>query len=460
MQVKRFEGVDMQEVLRQVKLELGPDAVILSTRHIKKGKGAFGMFGRPMIEVTAAVDHEEEALPPLRSTSGRGMAPASPAAGRGYAQASPAIRRGSAQASQVAGHEYVRESPPAAGARDTLDMVRALDPLQRDMDHVKELLQQLAMKERYAAQVNYPSLEREFSVVKRMVEQLVQRQQDPGGPLFMPVVMPFYQRLLGSGMEESLARRLAEKVQNSLGPEKLAEERYVRGYLANILVKTVPVSGPLALTPGQCTAVAFVGPTGVGKTTTIAKLAAHYALGEKKQVALLTLDTYRIAAVEQLRTFAKIIGLSVDVVLTAAELRHALATHRDKDVVLIDTAGRSQRDVLQMAELVSFFAENQEVSVQLVLSATASATNLMETVERFKALALSGVIFTKLDEANTFGTLLSTAVRGPFPLSYFTTGQRVPEDIEVATPERVVDLILNVSHWACEDGQWQEDRLT
>jgi flagellar biosynthesis protein FlhF len=327
------------------------------------------------------------------------------------------------------------------------------------MDQVKELLQQLTMKERYTPQVNFPSLEREFTAVKRMVELLVQRQPDPTRPLFVPTVMPFYQRALGSGMEESLARRLVEKVQNSLPPDKLAEERYVRGYFINTLVKTVPVSGPLPLTPGQCTPVAFVGPTGVGKTTTIAKLAAHYALGEKKKVALITIDTYRIAAVEQLRTFAKIIGLSVDVVLTAPELRQALALHRDKDLVLIDTAGRSQRDVLQMAELVSFFSENHEVAVQLVLSATASAANLLETIERFKPLEPASLVFTKLDEANAFGTLLSTAVRGPYPLSYFTTGQRVPEDIEVATPERVVDLILNLSHWSGEDGPLQEDRF-
>jgi flagellar biosynthesis protein FlhF len=437
MQVKRFEGFDMQEVLRQVKYELGPDAVILSTRHIKKGKGSFGMFGRPLVEVTAAIDHAEEVPSLSRHPAGRGVSPTS-ASGYGGA-ASPAA---------------------APGTRDTLDMIRALDPLQRDMDHVKDLLQQLAMKERYTQQINYPSLEREFTTVKRMVEQLVQRQPESGGALFLPTVQPLYQRLLASGLEESVARRFVEKLQNSLDAARLADERYVRGYFTNLLVKTVPVSGPLPLTPGQCTTVAFVGPTGVGKTTTIAKLAAHYALGEKKKVTLLTLDTYRIAAVEQLRTFAKIIGLSVDVVLSAAELRQALELHREKDLVLIDTAGRSPRDALQMAELADCFADHMAstITVQLVLSATASATNLMETVERFKTLGVSSLVFTKLDEASTFGPILSTAVLGQFPLSYFTTGQRVPEDIEVATPERVVDLILNIAHLSDNDGQWQEHR--
>jgi flagellar biosynthesis protein FlhF len=423
MHVKRFEGVDMQEVLRLVKHELGPNAVILSTRHIKKGKGAFGMFGRPMIEVTAAIDREGAPGPGPRLQPGQ----------RAAAVATPATN----------------PLPPA-------DLVRALDPLQRDMDQVKDLLEQLAMHERHAPPTNYPSLEREVTAVRRMIEHLVRKQQDTSSPLFAPAIMPYYQRVLGCGLEEALARRVAEKVQNSLAKDKMEDECYVRGHFASTLVKTIPVSGPLYLTPGQLTTVAFVGPTGVGKTTTIAKLAAHYALGEKKKVALLTIDTYRIAAVEQLRTFAKIIGLSIDVVLTAEELQQALALHRDKDVVFIDTAGRSQRDALQMAELMSFFTAGPRVTVHLVLSATASWSNLMETVERFKELAPASLVFTKLDETNAFGTLLGAALRGQIPLSYFTTGQRVPEDIEVATPERVVDLLLNVAHWADDEAQWPE----
>jgi flagellar biosynthesis protein FlhF len=425
MQVKRFEGVDMQEVLRLVKHELGPNAIILSTRQIKRGGGAFGMFGRPMIEVTAAVDRDGGA-----SSEGQGL--------------------------------LGRRSTPAASegvsTRETTDLTRVLEPLQRDMDQVKELLYQLAAKERLSPPVNVSGLEREFTVIKKMVEHLVQQQQDGNGPLFVGTLMPCYQRLLVSGMEEDLARRLAEKVQNSLAQEQLAEEQYVRNYFASTLIKTTPIHGSLPLTAGQCTTVAFVGPTGVGKTTTIAKLAAHYALGSKKKVALLTLDTYRIAAVEQLRTFAKIIGLSVDVVLSEAEMEQALARHRDKDLVLIDTAGRSQRDELQMAELVSCFAGGKRAILYLVLSATASASNLIETIERFKPLTLTSLIFTKLDECNAFGTLLSTALRTQLPLSYFTTGQRVPEDIEIATAERVVDLILNISQWSPAAGLWKEGR--
>lgn len=424
MQVKRFEGVDMQEVLRLVKHEFGPDAVILSTRHTRRGKGAFGMFGRPAVEVTAAVDWEGET-----------------AAGGILTQGNHAAVPSTNEANQLAS-----------------ELIRALDPLQEDMDQMKELLLQLTAKERLSRQPSYPGLEREFSSLRKMLEHVILKQQDQRDPLFAPTIMPFYQRLLGSGLDEVLARRLSERVQNIMSQEKLTEERYVRGYFTSKLMKAIPIAGQLHLWTGRQTTIAFVGPTGVGKTTTIAKLAAHYALGEKKKVALVTLDTYRIAAVEQLRTFAKIIHLPVDVVLSGLELDEALAKHRDKDLVLIDTAGRSQRDELQMAELRSVFCDRKRADVHLVLSATASSQNLLDTVERFKPLEPISLLFTKLDETNAFGTLLSTALRGQIPLSYFTTGQRVPEDIELATSERLVDLILNVTHWSSAARAWVEGK--
>ncbi len=426
MQVKRFEGADIQEVLRLVKYEMGPDAVILSTRHIKRGKGAFGMFGRPAVEVTAAIDREETTMTDVRP------------------------------AEEVA---QPAEVPAALRPWESAQLTSVLDPLQQDMDQIKETLQQLATKERLSPQMNYSGLERELTVVKKMVEHLVQKQPDLQSPLFETPMMPYYQRFLASGLEESLARRLVERVQNSINKENLTQERYLRGYVASTLMKAIPVTGALRLVSNDQTVLAFVGPTGVGKTTTIAKLAAHFALGEKKKVALITLDTYRIAAVEQLRIFAKIIRLPVTVVLTKAELDQALQQHKDKDLVLIDTAGRSQRDELQMAELISFFTEPTNVAVHLVLSATAGPLNLQETVERFKPLNPASLLFTKLDESNAHGMVLGLALREQIPLSYFTTGQRVPEDIEVATPERLIDLILNVSQWNSDEGIWKEGKI-
>ncbi len=410
MQVKRFEAVDMQEAIRLVKQELGPQAIILSTRSVKKGNGTFGLFGRSMVEVTAAVDREEAVDPE----------PAPP----------PSPNKESASSL----HPLASTAP--------------LQLLQRDVSQVKDLLYQLNKETRFLSSRNFDTLEREFVTLKKMLEILVQHQQSENTPLFSPILTPLYHRLLHSGLDEALARRLTTKVQNSVDKEKLGDERYVKSYFASVLMKDIPVTGPFHLQPGKQVVAALVGPTGVGKTTTIAKLAAHYAFGEKKKVALLTLDTYRIAAVEQLRIFADIMKLPIEVVLTEAELDRTLALHQDKDLILIDTAGRSQRDELQMAELASFFGEEKRATLHLVLSATASPQNLMETVERFKQLPIATLIFTKLDESNTFGILLSTAVKATLPLSYLTTGQRVPEDIEIATPERIADLILNIAQWS------------
>ncbi len=420
MRVKRFEATSMQEALRRVKHELGPQAVILSTRQIKKGHGTFGFFGRPMVEVTAAIDSEPASAP----------VPGSPRTSTATAAVSNEVQEMAA-------------------------FVRALDPLQRDIDELKALLQQLAFRERLLPQMNLNGLEREFLAMKKMVELLVQQHQDHQSPLVAPPLMPWYQRLVASGMPEEVARHLVEKVQNSLPQDELHNAQEVQRHLTTTLLKVVPVCGALRR-QHQTMAEVFVGPTGVGKTTTIAKLAAHYALGKKWKVALLTIDTYRIAAVEQLRTFAKIMNLPMDVVMTEAELDTALARHRDKDLVLIDTAGRSQRDALQMAELMAFFGQGKRARVHLVLSATASVYNLAETIARFHPLAPASLVFTKLDECNRFGPLLGMALQAHVPLSYLTTGQRVPEDIEVATAERVVDLILNVSQW-CEPAAAMEE---
>ena len=201
-------------------------------------------------------------------------------------------------------------------------------------------------------------------------------------------------------------------------------------------------SSGIALRPGYCKVVALVGPTGVGKTTTVAKLAANFALREKYRVALITADTYRIAAVEQLRTYADLIGIPLEVIYTPQELRNALHQHQDKQLVLVDTAGRSPANQPQMAELESLMAVDASIEKQLVLSATTKFTECLDAVQRFKKANPQKYLFTKIDEACNLGTLVSLLYHAPKPLSYITTGQNVPDDIELADPERLTTLML------------------
>ena len=194
--------------------------------------------------------------------------------------------------------------------------------------------------------------------------------------------------------------------------------------------------------PGYCKTVALVGPTGVGKTTTVAKLAANFALREKFRVALITADTYRIAAVEQLKTYADLIGIPIEVIYTPQELKGAMQRHQDKQLVLIDTAGRSPANQPQMMELENLLAVDSSIEKHLVLSATTKFTECLDAVARFRPSRPQRYLFTKLDEACNLGTLLSLMHHDPKPLSYITTGQNVPDDIEPADPERLTNLML------------------
>ncbi|HBR33435.1 MAG TPA: flagellar biosynthesis protein FlhF [Firmicutes bacterium] len=198
--------------------------------------------------------------------------------------------------------------------------------------------------------------------------------------------------------------------------------------LQEVLIQTYPIR--LSNKP---TLVALVGPTGVGKTTTIAKLAANFALFEGKSVGLVTIDTYRIAAVEQLKTYSEIINLPIEVVYTAADFKRALHKLANKQLILIDTAGRSQKNKQQIRELKHFFNGRRLDETHLVISANTKLEDLLETAESFNELEINRLIFTKLDETNSLSNLIELAGKIRIPLSYVTTGQSVPEDIEVAT---------------------------
>ncbi|MBP2654936.1 MAG: flhF [Firmicutes bacterium] len=198
----------------------------------------------------------------------------------------------------------------------------------------------------------------------------------------------------------------------------------------------------IALPETGCKTVAFIGPTGVGKTTTIAKVAANFAINQGYKVALITADTYRISAVEQLKTYADIIGLPVDVVYTPDDLKAALFRHRDKNLVLLDTAGRSPRNQYQLAELQALLAVDPNIETHLVLGMSTKYAEALEIVNKFSVCLPQKFLFTKVDEACNLGTLVSLLYQFPATLSYITTGQNVPEDIELANPVKLANLIL------------------
>ena len=250
-----------------------------------------------------------------------------------------------------------------------------------------------------------------------------------------------YNDLIESEVDDRFARELIEEVQRHSTPAELSSKQRVVEKTSSILVGRIDTVPQINTHQGR-RVVALIGPTGVGKTTTIAKLAANLRLRDKLRVGLITVDTYRIAAVEQLRAYAQIIDLPMEVVTTPREMRNAVTKLSELDVVLIDTAGRSSHDEIQIQELKSMLSEAHTDEVQLVLSSVASARHLTRLVDHFGVSNPTSLLLTKLDEATNYGHLLPILC-GRLPVSYTTHGQNVPDDIQPANPQRLVESILN-----------------
>lgn len=391
MQIKKFNAADINEALRLVKAEFGGEAVILSTKSIK-GKG---------VEVTAAADRE--------TGSGYGAG--------AYAQAAlPDLKKASPSTKTI--EPWTPRNltkPEAAQTRnskpETLNAPPAPD-LHRELKELKDLMGTL---------VSHVQQDEFFKENKRLSE--VQN------------------KLVSTGIDETLSYKMLQRLCEKLTSKEMEDMPGILRRLKQFIMRQVAVAE--IVENGHRPKVAiFVGPTGVGKTTTIAKLAAINAIKGKKKVALVTLDTYRIAAVEQLKVYARIIGIPVHVAGSPGDFAKTVSGIKGVDLVLVDTAGRGQRDRMHMEELSQIYKSGIPVETHLVISATAKEKDTMDIIRRYKDVKVDRLLFTKLDETTTYGGIFNALIASGKPVSYLTTGQSVPEDIEAATSERVAELIL------------------
>lgn len=295
---------------------------------------------------------------------------------------------------------------------------------------------------------NADAMHNELSAIKHMVGEVLQRQsigRSAPIPSMPQQLFEYYLKLVAQDISEELADRILDDVRGELGPEGCEDAGAVQAAILQHLSGYIPCA-ETPVSPyspdGRPLTVALIGPTGVGKTTTVAKLAASFKLRHGRKVGLITADTYRIAAVDQLRTYANIIGLPLQVVLTPADMRQAVRSFSDCDVILIDTAGRSQRDHSRLEELRAFLDAASPHEVHLVLSSTASEKVLLQESEAFGAVGVDKIVLTKLDEAVSFGMLVNVIRKVGKELSFFTTGQEVPDHIELGRPDRLAELIL------------------
>ena len=252
------------------------------------------------------------------------------------------------------------------------------------------------------------------------------------------------EKLLACGLSPDWVSPLIRELKTLSGKEKGPAGEKIQDYLVRRLADGVEVAAPHR-TAGRV--YALVGPTGVGKTTTIAKLAAYFSLRMAQRVLLLTIDTYRIGAVEQLATYARILGLPLKVAASPKELKSCLEKRDEQDLVLIDTAGRSPNNTGMLDELRDFLTVSPVIGSHLVVSATTKEGDLKKIISGFGGLPLEGYICTKLDETDQYLPLFNQLVPTRRPLAYFTHGQRVPEDLERVTKSRIVRLLSNQIHW-------------
>lgn len=356
--MKKYVVKDIKEALEQIKKDLGEDAIILSTRSVKKG-GFLGIGAKRYLEVTAVCEDKEQER------------------------------------------------------KESSEVYR---------------LQELLVKNREKRQ------EEELRELKQMIQEMKQML----GMQRMNDLPQNLQKLL-KGMqvqeiEQSVASKIIEYLRISYGDVNLDDS--LRQRLAEHLVAFMKTE-----VPNLEGAVLFTGPTGVGKTTTLAKLAARLKIVEKKQVAILTLDTYRIAATDQLKTYATIMDIPMRIAYTPKEARIELDAMRSFDVVLIDTAGRSQNNDMQMSELKALFDVIQPNLAFLVISMNSRFSDLKDVLERFQATRHTHLILTKMDETRTLGHLINASLLGGIPLAFITNGQRVPEDIVEANAKDIAYLL-------------------
>lgn len=430
MKIKTYKSDSVSRALAQIKKELGPGAIILNT---KKGvnKRFFGLLPTLSYEITAAADSgktpvkDKKATPSLLKVSSR------PASER-Y-ETAPVLERDRPLATS---REVSDESEARCKPRESHGLwIKQIEQLSSEVAELRNLLQSPARP--ISAVLQNQILSEPFQRL------LWQEGEDEFDSDRVAMVSAEFQKLVNLGLDENLAFFLNRGALKNLTSGQDAEAQ-LRTQLNDAISGMVQIA-PINQTNGNGIVSVFVGPTGVGKTTTIAKLAARFTLNDQKRVRLLTLDTYRIAAAEQLKIYGEIIGVPVRVICSVDELVDVLSQREPNDYVLVDTAGHSHKKISEYAQLAEYLSGQESVQKHLVLSATTNAKDLQEAIDSFNLFSPDGLVFTKLDESSSYGTIVNELIRTKKPLSCLTNGQNVPDDLIIPNSHTVANMMVPVN---------------
>ena len=504
MQIKSFKAPTLKEAMANVKSELGVDAVILHTNKIKKG-GILGFHAKEIVEVIAAVEDEpvvKEQKPAMDTGAASEAVLQAAAAARASRNSAPepepqpmqpqptgnftprnmvsqyqtagtieaishamaqntpsptfgevlaSVNRAQEQAGQPVVNEEAASVAPAVDVNSGVEQpvvkeepAESVSVAEEKLVSVESDAEQLSSETETASEdatdldvkeQEILDLQNQLEEMKSMLVEMSRNKDEAGG-------IPNLQRAMeAQGISQHVLEDMISKLN---GTEILAPQNSIKALkaLEKYVRKAIRIANGITLYSDKPKIVALIGPTGVGKTTTLAKIAAKFVLEEGAKVALITADTYRISAVEQLKTYSDILGLPLEIVYNPQALQEAIEKHRDKQLILLDTAGRSQYNAYQMKELSELLNIDADIEKHLVMSATTKTSDGLELLDNFSLCKPDRVIFTKVDETKTHGIILNILHRRKAALSYLTNGQSVPDDIEPASIEKLAELLL------------------
>ncbi len=309
--------------------------------------------------------------------------------------------------------------------------------------------------------VNRPSdsavgeLKDELSELKGHLLEIAEHVKYDRMPTLPPLLADKYRTLVNAGTDSHLAAELTEQVNLAHGGDDLDNEELIRKALIDRISRKIKVRLPAIKKEGRAKIIALIGPTGVGKTTTLAKLATSYRFWGGSDVAIVSADTYRVAALEQIKTFAAIAGLPMEAVYQPGAMPTAMSRHYHRDALFVDTPGRSQSDSQKLEELSAFLEAAEADERLLCLAVNTRIEDQLDIIERYSRLNPTGIIFTKLDDSRHPGGVLTVAERSQIPLTYLTCGQNVPDDLVAADPYRLAKLLLSPNLF----GRQQQERF-
>ena len=394
MIIKRYRANNMNEAITRIRYELGNEAIIISQRKIRKG-GILGFFSKKILEVTAAVDNKK---PDNKNTFNHNKGD--------MKQSVEAIKR-------IIDNNKMKDT--------SLDNKVSLE----SESDIKDSDASRGFYENSIINKNNEAIIKEVQQMKSMLNEMIKGSYGSIGKSKLQI------KLENSDFSPSVVKKILNGI-NAMDDERTEEEKLKEVVKGMIKVDNKELEHVVVL----------VGPTGVGKTTTIAKLAGKLVLIEKKKVGLITIDTYRIGAVEQLRTYADIMNIPFQVIFSMKDMAKAVDNMKDCDIILIDTTGRSSKNEMQISELRAFIDKVNTSNVHLVISCTTKNRDIDVIINGYKKLNYNDIIITKLDETSTYGSILNIVQLAKKPISFVTTGQNVPEDIKIMEPEELAKLVL------------------